>query len=441
MLGVDRAIAITILNRAWGVVAGPATLVFIVAYLTPTEQGFYFAFAGVLGLQIFFELGLGFVVMQTVSHLMAEQTLKANELIGEASAVGRLGRLLTDLLRWYGLACAAFIVTVMFGGYWFLDRTPASAVVAWQQPWVLVVPIFGLTILANACFSFLEGMGLVADVALARLSQALLGFLSLWLMFFLGFKLMALVAMHAVYLLISSVWILGRHGPLLRNLVERRAPAGAIDWGTEIWPFQWRIAVSWMAGYCGTQVITLILFAKLGAVEAGRFGLTLTALSAVASGATAWVSTKAPQFGRLVAASRFNELNQLYQRAFRGAMVVGIFGSTLMLIIVAVLGALQFEMAQRFLPIGALVAMAASIVVSIKVSAEASYLRAFRREPYMWLSVVIGLAQVVLAFFLVGLGDVLWVALGYALVTIAIGLFWAHSLFIRLRREYLAGNP
>ncbi|MGV8934630.1 MAG: hypothetical protein ACOH1I_08405 [Gallionellaceae bacterium] len=437
MLGVDRAIAITILNRAWGVIAGPATLVFIVAYLTPIEQGFYFAFAGVLGLQIFFELGLGFVVMQTVSHLMAGQALKANEIIGDASAVGRLGRLLADLLRWYGLACAAFIVTVMLGGYWFLDRTPASAVVAWQQPWILVVPIFGLTILANACFSFLEGMGLVADVALARLSQALLGFLSLWVMFFLGFKLMALVAMHAVYLLISSVWILGRHGRLLRNLFEKRAPVGAIDWGREIWPFQWRIAVSWMAGYCGTQVITLILFAKLGAVEAGRFGLTLTALSAVASGATAWVSTKAPQFGRLVAVSRFDELDQLYQRAFRGAMIVGIFGSTLILAIVATLNALQFQMAERFLPLGALGALVVSTVVSVKVSAEASYLRAFRREPYMWLSVVIGLAQVVLAIFLASLSSVLWVAVGYACTSVVIGLFWAHSLFVRLRREYL----
>lgn len=438
MLGVDRAIAITVLNRAWGVIAGPATLVFIVAYLTPIEQGFYFAFAGVLGLQIFFELGLGFVVMQTVSHLMAGQTLKTNEIIGDSNAVGRLGRLLTDLLRWYGLACAAFIVIVMVGGYWFLGRTPASEMVAWQRPWLMVVPIFGLTILSNASFSFLEGLGLVADVALARLLQALLGFLSLWVMFFLGFKLMALVAMHAIYLLISGVWILGRHGQLLRNLIEKRATAGAIDWGREIWPFQWRIAVSWMAGYCGTQAITLILFDRLGAVEAGRFGLTLTALSAIASGATAWVSTKAPQFGRLVAGSQFDELNQLYQRAFRGAMVVGIFGTTLILVIVAMLDTLQFEIAERFVPFGALVALASATVISIKVSAEASYLRAFRREPYMWLSLAIGLAQVLLAIFMARRGDVFWVAAGYASVWIAFGLFWAHSLFVRLRSEYLA---
>ena len=267
MLGLDLAITITILNRAWGVVAGPATLVFIVAYLTPIEQGFYFAFAGVLGLQIFFELGLGFVVMQTVSHLMAGQVLKANEIIGNASEVGRLGRLLADLLRWYGVACVAFIVTVMLGGYWFLDRAPASSVVAWQAPWLMVVPIFGLTILANACFSFLEGLGLVADVALARLLQALLGFLSLWVMFFLGYKLMSLVAMHAVYLCISSFWILGRHGRLLSNLFDKRAPFGVINWGKEIWPFQWRIAVSWIAGYCGSQFITLILFTKLGVLK------------------------------------------------------------------------------------------------------------------------------------------------------------------------------
>jgi hypothetical protein len=437
MLGVDRAIAITLLNRAWGVVAGPATLVFVVAYLTPAEQGFYFAFAGVLGLQIFFELGLGYVVMQTVSHLMVGQTLRVNDVVGDATAIGRLGRLLTDLLRWYGFACVAFIVIVMLGGYWFLDRTPASAMVAWQTPWVLVVPIFGMTILANACFSFLEGMGLVADVALARLLQALLGFLSLWAVFFLEFKLMALVALYTVHVVMASVWILWRHGRLLRNLIEKRATAGAVDWGREIWPFQWRIAVSWMAGYCGTQAITLILFAKLGAVEAGRFGLTITALSAVATGATAWVTTKAPRFGGLIAQRRHRELDILFESARRGALLFGALGVTAILGVVIVLDLMHLTVSQRFVPLLALMAMAVATLVSIKVSTEATYLRAFRREPYLLLSICTGLVQVAVAALLASAGSVFHVAVGYALVSLSIGLGWARGLFIRSRRDYL----
>lgn len=436
MLGVDRPIVLTIANRAWGLIAGPATLIFIVAYLTPTEQGFYFAFAGVLGLQIFFELGLGFVVMQTASHFMAGQTLTPDKIIGDAEALGRLGRLLTDLLRWYGVACLAFIALVLFGGGWFLSRTPGSAIVVWQQPWTLVVPVFGLSILANACFSFLEGLGLVADVALARLLQALLSLLCFWVLLALGFKLMALVALHAVNLLIASVWILGRHGRLLRGLIGKRGPIGAIDWGQEIWPFQWRIALSWIAGYCGTQMITLILFARLGPVEAGRFGLSLTALGAVATGATAWVTTKAPRFGGLIAQRRHRELDILFESAYRGALLFGALGVTAIFGVVVVLDLMHLTVSQRFVPLLALMAMAVATLVSIKVSTEATYLRAFRREPYLLLSICTGLIQVAVAALLAGAGSVSHVAVGYALISLSIGLGWAHPLFIRLRSDY-----
>lgn len=434
--GVDRAITYTVLNRAWGVAAGPATLLFIVAYLTPTEQGFYYAFTSVLGLQVFFELGLGFVIMQTVSHLMPAVVVRESTLSGDELARQRIGRLLADVLRWYGIVCAAFIGLVLVAGGWFLGRSATNGSVAWHEAWMLVVPVFGLSILANACFSFLEGMGLVADVALARLLQAVLSMLGLWLMFVLGFKLMALVAFHTINLLIASAWILWRHGSLLRGIVSQRGRPGAIAWRQEIWPFQWRIAASWMAGYCGTQAITLILFARLGPIEAGRFGLSLTALGAVATGATAWLTTKAPRFGGLVAQSRHAELDTLYGGALRGALAFGTLGVLALLSLVSVLDLLHVSLAQRFVPLIGLVAMAAATLVTIKVSAQATYLRAFRREPYLVLSIITGAAQVATATLLTRFDSVNAVAIGYATVTLLIGLLWAHTLFSRLRREY-----
>lgn len=439
-LGFDRAILFTVLNRGWGLIAGPATLVFIVAYLSPVEQGFYYAFAGVLGLQIFFELGLGFVVMQTVSHLMVGLRIDGGELCGDATARGRLGRMLAEVVRWYGFACIAFIAIVILAGGWFLGRAAGSEQVGWQLPWVLVVPVFGLSILANACFSFLEGAGLMAEVAFARLLQSVFGLTALWLMFATGAKLMALVGLHAVNLTIALLWIASRHGRLLRSVWRVRAPSGVIDWRREIWPFQWRIAVSWSAGYFGSQAITLILFDRLGPVDAGRFGLSLTALGAVATGATAWMSTKSPRFGGLVAQRRHAELDALFAQAWRGSMGFGLIGVTVVVAVVAAMLAAHLPMGQRFVPLWGLVAMASATLISIKVSAEATYLRAFRREPYLRLSIVNGLLQAAVAVLLATRGGLLPVTLAYAAVSIAIGMGWAHPLFVRTRQQYTASS-
>lgn len=437
-LGIDRAIAFTILHRAWALFAGPATLVFVVAFLAPVEQGFYYAFAGVLGLQVLFELGLGFVVMQTVSHLMADLRIEAGALLGVPASAGRLGRLFADVLRWYGLACVAFIAVILLSGVWFFGRSPGYDQVQWELPWLLVVPVFGLSILANACFSFLEGMGLVADVAIARLVQSVVGLIALCLLLAMGAKLMALVALHSVNLLVSTIWIVWRRGRLLRQVWSQRSPAGAIAWREEVWPFQWRIAVSWTAGYCGSQVITLILFSRLGPVEAGRFGLTLTALGAVATGAAAWVSTKAPRFGGLVAKGRMDELDSVFAQAWRGALSFGAAGLLAVLAVVSALHAVDDSLGQRFVPLLGLLAMACATLVSIKVGAEATYLRAFRSEPYLVLSIVNGAAQVTVALILVTTGSLLAVTLAYAAVSVAVGVAWAHPLFRRLRDEYHA---
>ena len=51
-----------------------------------------------------------------------------------------------------------------------------------------------------------------------------------------------------------------------------RYPAGeqSVSWRNEIWPFQWKIAVSWICSYFSIQIFTPVLFAYRGPAEAGR---------------------------------------------------------------------------------------------------------------------------------------------------------------------------
>ena len=67
-LGVTRALVYTMLGRTWSILAGPFSLIFIARFLSKDEQGFYFTFWSVVGLWVFFDLGLTSIIVQFASH-------------------------------------------------------------------------------------------------------------------------------------------------------------------------------------------------------------------------------------------------------------------------------------------------------------------------------------------------------------------------------------
>jgi len=54
-LGLDSAIAFTVMTRFWSATAGIVTVLLIAQFLTPKEQGYYYTFSSPVALQIVFE--------------------------------------------------------------------------------------------------------------------------------------------------------------------------------------------------------------------------------------------------------------------------------------------------------------------------------------------------------------------------------------------------
>ena len=75
VLGLDRAIGFTVLARFWGSLAGLITVALIARFLSPAEQGYYYTFGSLVALQIVFELGFSFVILQMASHERAELSI------------------------------------------------------------------------------------------------------------------------------------------------------------------------------------------------------------------------------------------------------------------------------------------------------------------------------------------------------------------------------
>jgi len=94
-LGLDRAVIFTVLARGWTSLAGLVTVLLIAHFLTGAEQGYYYTFGSLVALQIVFELGFSFVILQMASHECAHLSLASDGTVtGSPMAHGRLASVL-----------------------------------------------------------------------------------------------------------------------------------------------------------------------------------------------------------------------------------------------------------------------------------------------------------------------------------------------------------
>jgi hypothetical protein len=146
-LGIDNAIAFTVLARGWGSLAGLVTVVLIARFLTRAQQGYYYTFGSLIALQIVFELGFSFVILQMASHERAHLTFSPDgQISGDAVAHSRLASVLQETIRWYTVAAvlmAAFLLIA--GSYFFSAHQTPGEVVAWRIPWYSAVFAAALT--------------------------------------------------------------------------------------------------------------------------------------------------------------------------------------------------------------------------------------------------------------------------------------------------------
>src|SRR5260370_5849801 len=131
LLGLDRAIAFTVLARAIQILGSTDTVLLILRFLTPVEQGYYYTLLSLVSLQVIFELGFSFVILQMAAHECAHLTLHADGRIdGDPIAHARLASILQKTFRWYLVAAVILCASLLPVGRYFFSRHAAAAPVA-----------------------------------------------------------------------------------------------------------------------------------------------------------------------------------------------------------------------------------------------------------------------------------------------------------------------
>ncbi len=432
---IDDAVLFALLMRVAQGLAGAVTLVLVAHWFSPAVQGFYYTFMSLLALQAFIELSFQIVVVSRASHEWSRLSLESGSgvVIGDADAVSRLASLARFIGRWYAVLAVLFLLGVGAAGDLFM-RASAEAGIAWRPAWWASVALAALQVWLMAPLALLEGCNQVAAVNRLRFWQVIAEALVIWLLLAGGSELWVVAGALAVKV-VAAVLFVGRYRAFFRSLLRAVGPE-AITWRDEIWPMQWRVAAQASVNYLTFSLFTPIMFHYYGAEAAGRMGMTLQLVSMVMALGQAWLQTRVPQFGMLVAKREFEELDRVWGRACKAAFTVVAAGALAVWCGVALLPFVHPALAARLLaPLPTLLFLVGFGLMQLPYG-QALYLRAHAREPYLFVGVSSGVLIGAAVFVFGRRYGELGAAASFAVVVALYLLPIASAIWVRRRAEW-----
>jgi O-antigen/teichoic acid export membrane protein len=441
ILGTDRAVLSTMAIRIWSASAGLLTSILVAKKLNPEMQGVYYTFLSIILFQQVFELGFITSISQFCSHEMARLEWSANGyLIGPLEAKRRVQSVVQLLLLWFGIAAVAILVGLLGGGLTFFKSTPNPVVLYLDIaiPWVLLVTCSVANLFVTAALAVLEGCGRVGEVLYIRLMQSIFSYLIGWFILYNNGGLYIVVGISFGAFVIGFSLVLKSHKAFFIDLFNTPKNLPGVNWALEIWPFQWRMGVSWICGAVLVYIVNPWLYRTQGPVAAGKMGMSLQILNGLNGLAIAWISSKMPLYGKLIGQGKRAELDTLF---FTGLTQSSFF---IIIMVCGLIFGLSFikqidePFYNRFLEVRLLSLLGVGAVVNHIIHSQALYLRAHRQEPFMVVSLISALAFLIAAYFLVpiyGAGGMVYSSVGTA---VFVSLISGTLVFHIKRKEWAA---
>ncbi len=436
-IGIDKAIAYSSLARIINAGGGIFTIFFIAASLSSDEQGYYYTFGSILAIQIFFDLGLGGIITQYVAHEVAQLQITKDSLIeGDQKYRSRLASLIHLFVKWYAMISILFLVAVSIVGYVYFSWFGDDKNISWQIPWLLLCIASAANLFLSPLIAFIQGIGKVKYIALMRLVAQVVSLLSVWGLLLAGGKLYSPAISSLSLCLISSLFVFSASNIRIIKQLWKTSLTEVVSYKNEIFPYQWKIALSWISGYFIFQLFNPIIFAYSGSTVAGQMGMTLTALNGILALALNWTSTKIPQWSANIALHKYELLDKSFNKTLRDSTIVSILCVIIFLIGLFVLREFYTPLYVRFLPLTLTAILSSTVIFTNVINAWATYFRCHKKEPFLVQSIIVGCLSAASTIILGKLVGVEGVVIGYTLVVALVSLPFGYYIFNTRKTKY-----
>ncbi|WP_449039360.1 lipopolysaccharide biosynthesis protein [Parabacteroides goldsteinii] len=434
-LGIDKSILYTFLGRIVQGIGGIISILFVAKYLTSTEQGFYYTFGSIVAIQVFFELGLNGIITQYVAHEASHLQWKDSmSLTGDQKYLSRLSSLLHFSVKWYSCFALLLLVTLIIVGFVFFTKFQTSTDnVVWKLPWILLTITTSTNLLIAPILAFFEGLSKVKEVAQIRLVQQGIGLIVLCGGLFMGAKLFVsgINWLVGIIIVLTLIWN-SNFKPIFINIWKTEITE-RVNYKKEIFPYQWKIAISWISGYFIFQLFNPVLFATEGAIVAGQMGMTLTILNGIQSFSLSWMTTKIPLFSGLIAQKQYRQLDLIFNKTLKQSIFINGVALILMFVCVFIIRYYHIiigsvNLGKRFLDYYPMIFMMIPLFINQWVNSWAMYLRCHKEEPFLVNSLTSGILCCLSTILLGKFYGIYGITSGYCIISILF-IPWGYWIF------------
>ena len=325
-IGIDASIAYSSGGRIVQGLTGLGSIYFIGTFLSAQEQGYYFTFSSLLALQVFFELGLHNVITQFAAHENAHLTYDSDyNAMGPNEYASRLASILRLSTKIFAWISTLFWIVITIAGYYFFSHSSArieDCHIDWMLPWILLSFLSSINLFLSPVYAIVMGLKRVKEISKIRFLQSIFMPLSVWLGLILGIKLYALALSSLVSVVIGLIYLNKQHIICQLKKIWKLQSSYTVSYKNEIFPLQWKVALSWVSGYFIYQLFNPILFQYVGAEVAGQMGMTMQVVNAIQAFAFSWMSTKIPIYSTYIAQRRYELLDILFQKTLKQMLSV-----------------------------------------------------------------------------------------------------------------------
>ena len=388
---MDKSVSRTLFLRAWTFVPGALAAVLIPAFLTPEEQGYFYAFASIISIQVFFELGLGQVLVYKFAGINQGSVAEPDDSADKLRSLLYASRII------YRYMAILFFIVALLIGFIFFYRNTANGV-RWQAPWFFLVLSTSINLLQSVKLAYLEAIGFLHHVSMARLRSNVLATTVFVVAIMLGLHLWAACAFPAVNATFLALWLYKHKNaaPYRGSRLFTRSNGISLRniWMQDVFPMQWKISLSWISGYLIFQLYTPLVFSKLGSIQAGKLGYIISLMTSLVAVATTFTSALGPKLSHLYASKKFDVFNSVFYKSLVQSLIaLGALIFSIPIILFA-LGLWFPGIAQKFLtPLDSFYYSISAFLSGI-CFALSVYLRAQQDEPLLLQSIVTAIVMV-----------------------------------------------
>jgi O-antigen/teichoic acid export membrane protein len=384
-LNLDSTVYLSIGSKVWSIIKTPLSVIFITKYLNPEYQGYWYTFLSMSALTVFAELGFTSIIIQYVSHEFAHLELKENnEVDGDNLKVERFVGLIRFCINRYLIIVPIAVLIVLLVGFIFFRRTlyDTNLIVVW----IIYAFSGGLTLFTSLLSSIIQGINKVKQVLQINLYANIISTITIWLILISGGGIWALTISSLMLCFVSLLFFFIRYYYFFVQVYSHQI-VNKFNWGKEVYDLQIRYSISWIAGYFIFNFVTPVTLYFLGPVMAGKVGITFTSTSAILQMSHSWVANKIPELNMNISLNKKTEAKSLFRSLNKSSLFFFLLCSVLVLIILQIN---FYNLQIKFLPVWVTGIVLISEFAKLLFGNWAVYLRAYKSEPYLTLSVANG---------------------------------------------------